>query len=118
MTSYNIWYLSDIQLPYYSLTIGDIKYNHPEKYNDKSEYDVLTGSIYIIYTARLAEGLSDGDATASDITTEERHYKVHAKTLAQIWSIVLSSLHQTLKTTAQVGLDTMSNHLSVGIRWI
>ena len=61
------------------LVIGSLECIHPDKYNENSEYDVLTGSISSIYTARLAEGLLDEAATVSEITTKERHSKVDAK---------------------------------------
>ena len=79
MSSENQWYPSDIQLPHHSSVIGALECNHPEKYTDNSEYDVLTGSISSIYTARLAEGLLDEAATLSSITTKEHHSKVNAK---------------------------------------
>ena len=47
VTSDNRWVPSGIQLPHHSLVIGDIECSHPEKYTDKSEYDVLIGSISI-----------------------------------------------------------------------
>ena len=89
MTSENRWDSLDIQIPHHSLVIGYIECNHPEKYTDNSEYYVLTGSISSIYTARLAEGLWDEVDTFSEITTKERHSKLDAKTLAQIWRIGL-----------------------------
>ena len=82
MISDNRWDPLDIQLPHHSSVIGALECNHPEKYTDNSKYGVLTGSISSIYTARLAEGLSDEAATVSAITTKERHSKVYAKTLA------------------------------------
>ena len=83
MTSYNIWDPSDIHLPHHSLVIGALECIHPDKYTENSEYDVLTGSISSIYTAILAEALSDEAAIALSITTKERHSKVNSKTLAQ-----------------------------------
>ena len=70
MTSDNIRYPSDIQLPHNSLVIGDIECNYPEKYTYNSEYDVLIGIISNIYTARLVEGLSYEAATISAIATK------------------------------------------------
>ena len=67
-----------------TLFIGALKCNHPEKYTDNSEYDVLKDSLSSIYTPRIAEGLSDEAATVSGITTKERHYKVDDKILVQI----------------------------------
>ena len=65
MTSDNIWYPLDIQIPHHSSFIGSLECNHPDKCTDNSEYDLLTGSISSIYTGRLAEGLSDEAATVS-----------------------------------------------------
>ena len=45
ITSYNRWDLSYIKLPHHSSVLGYLKCNHPEKYTDNFEYDVLTGSI-------------------------------------------------------------------------
>ena len=104
MTPDNIWDPSDIQLPHQSSVIGDLECNHPDKYTDNSEYDVLTGSISSIYTARITEGLLDEAATVLANTTKERHSKVDAKTLAQIWMFGLGPAQQTLKTTTQVGI--------------
>ena len=92
----------DIQPPHHSSVIGALECNHPEKYTDNSEYDVLTGRISSIYTARLTEGLSGEVATFSEINTKERHSTVDAKTLAQKWRIGLGPAQQTLKTTTQV----------------
>ena len=104
MTSDNIWDPSDINIPHHSLVIGSLKYDHPDKYNDNYEYDVLTCSIYSINTERLAEGLSDEAATVSEITKKEFHYKLDGKTLAQIWRIGLCHAQQALKTTTRVGI--------------
>ena len=79
MTSDNRWDPLDIQLPHYSSFIGAFKFNHLKKYTDNSEYDVLTGSISSIYTAKLAEGLSYEAAIVSEITTKEHHSKIDAK---------------------------------------
>ena len=89
MTSDNIWDPFDIHLSHHSLVIGALKCSHPDKYTDNSEYYVLTGRISIIYTTILAEGLLDEAAAVAEITTKERHSKVYAKTLAQIWRIRL-----------------------------
>ena len=89
MTSDNRWDPLDIQISHHSLVIGALKCSHPEKHTDNSEYDVLTGIISIIYTARLAEFLSDEAAKFSEITTMECHSKVDARTLEQRWSIGL-----------------------------
>ena len=94
----------DIQLPYHSLVNGYLKYNHPEKDTDNSGYDVLTGRIYSIYTARLAEGLLDEADIVLSITTQECHSKVDYKTLVQRWSIGLGPKQHNLKTTTQVGI--------------
>ena len=83
MTSDNIWNPSDIQLPHHSSVIVSLECSHPEKYTDNSEYDVLTGKNSSIYTARLAEGLSNEADTVSAIITKKRHSKVDAKILEQ-----------------------------------
>ena len=72
----------DIQLPHYSSVIGALDCIHPEKCTDNLEYDVLTGSISSIRTARLAEGLSNDSDTVFEISTKERHSKLDAKILA------------------------------------
>ena len=53
-------------------------------------------------TARLAESISDEAAAISKITTNKRHSKVDAKTMAQIWRTRLGPVNQTLKTITQV----------------
>ena len=58
MTSDNRWDPSNIQLTHHSSVIGTLKCSHSDKYTDNSEYDIMTGSVYSIYTSRLAEGLS------------------------------------------------------------
>ena len=50
--------------------------------------------------------------TLSEITTRDRHSKVDAKTLAQIWRIGLGPTQQTLKTTTQVGIRHAVNLLT------
>ena len=107
MTSDNIWDPSDIQLPHHASVIGPLKCNHPEKYTDNSEYYVLTGRIYTIYTARLAEGLSYEAATVSVITTKYLHSKVDAKTLPQIWSSVWTNLFLGQKQGHPLSWSTM-----------
>ena len=84
------------------MVIGALKCIHPEKYTDNSKYDVLTGNMYSIYIARLAEGLLDKADTVLETTTKERHSKLYAKTLAQMLRIGLGSAQQNLKTTTQV----------------
>ena len=91
MTPEKRWYPSYIQIPHHSSVIGALECNHPDKYTDNSEYDVLEGSVSSIYTARLAEGLSDEAAKVPEITSKERHSKIDAKTLVQIWRIGLDS---------------------------
>ena len=104
MTSDNRWDPSNIQLTHHSSVIGTLKCSHSDKYTDNSEYDIITGSVYSIYTSRLAEGLSYQAATVLAITTNERHYKVDDKIVAQRWSIGLDPAQYTLKTTIQVGV--------------
>ena len=82
MTPDNKWDPPDIQLPHKSSVSAALEFSHPDKYTDNSEYDVLTGSISSIYTARLAEGLWGEVDTFSEITTKERHSKLDAKILA------------------------------------
>ena len=101
MTSDNRWDPLDIQLPHHSSLIEALECNFPQKYTDNSEYDVLEGIISSIYNTRLAEGLSDEAVTVLAITTKERHSKVDAKTLAQIWRFGLGPAQQTLKATTQ-----------------
>ena len=86
------------------MVIGAIKFNYPEKYTDNSNYNILTGNISSIYTARLAEDLSGEAATVLEITTIERYSKVDAKKMAQRWRIGLGPAQHTLKTTTQVGI--------------
>ena len=104
MTSDNKWDPSDIQLPHHSLVIGALECSHPEKYTDNPKYDVLTGSIYSIYTEILVKGLSDEAATVSATNTKYCPSKLDAKTLAQICRIGLGPAQNTLKTTTQVGV--------------
>ena len=94
----------NIQLPHLSSFIGALECTHTDKYIENSEYDVLKGSISSIYTARLPEGLSDEAATVPEINTKERHSKVDANILTQIWRIRLGPAHHTLKNTIKCGI--------------